>query len=146
MKISAFKEALQQAPHPSTSFHLAGRRYHPRPRPTSRKSAVSSKTFIDCGGTVRKASTCLLQAWVADDTEHRLEPGTLASILERAAPILDSQDLDMEIEYEDCQISQFPVEMVATMENELQVQLGSKHTDCLAKDVCLPDGAGKCGC
>lgn len=26
------------------------------------------KDFIDCGGTVRSAVTCLLQVWVAHDT------------------------------------------------------------------------------
>ncbi len=82
------------------------------------------KTFIDCGGTVRKVSTCSLQAWVADDTDHRLEPGQLASILDKAAPILTDEDLDMEIEYEDCQISQFPVENVSVQGDDLKFYLG----------------------
>ena len=30
------------------------------------------KDFIDCGGTVRSATACVLQVWVADDTAHRL--------------------------------------------------------------------------
>ena len=82
------------------------------------------KTFIDCGGTVRKVSTCSLQAWVADDTDHRLEPGQLATILDRAAPILSGDDLDVEIEYEDCQISQFPVETVSATDSGLGVPSG----------------------
>ncbi len=78
------------------------------------------KTFIDCGGTVRKISTCSLQAWVADDTDHRLNPATLAAILDRAAPILADEDLEVEIEYEDCQISQFPVESVTVQGDGLE--------------------------
>ncbi|MFQ3593805.1 MAG: DUF6428 family protein, partial [Gemmataceae bacterium] len=44
------------------------------------------KDFIDCGGTRRHLASCTLQIWVADDTEHRLSAGKLASILRLAAP------------------------------------------------------------
>ena len=30
------------------------------------------KDFVDCGGTVRRTVTCLLQTWVGEDTEHRI--------------------------------------------------------------------------
>jgi len=102
------------------------------------------KTFIDCGGTLRKLSLCSLQAWVADDVDHRLKPGKLARVLDMAAPIFAGDDLPVEIEYEDCSISQFPVLEVTEADGVLTFQLGSKHTDCLAKDVCIPssDGTG----
>ena len=95
---------------------------------------------------MRKLSTCSLQTWVADDTDQRLEPGQLASILDKAAPVLADENLNVEIEYEDCQISQFPVENVRVQGEDLKFYLGTKHADCLAKDVCVPDGAGECGC
>jgi hypothetical protein len=103
------------------------------------------KSFVECGGTVRKISGCTLQAWVADDVEHRLSPGKLAGILDVAAPLFLAEDLEVEIEYEDCAISQFPVLEAAFADGVLSFQLGSKHTDCLAKDVCLPHGAGATG-
>lgn len=96
------------------------------------------KTFLDCGGTIRKISRLCLQAWVADDTDHRLPAGKLAEIIERAAPILGAEDLEAELEYEDGLISQFPVEAVRAEGDRMLVTLGVKHTDCLAKEICLP--------
>ena len=45
-------------------------------------------------------------------------------------------------EYEDCSISQFPVLGVSEGGGMLSFHLGSKHPDCLAKDVCIPASAG----
>ena len=96
------------------------------------------KTFLDCGATVRRVSYLCLQSWVAYDVEHRLPAGKLAEIIERAAPILGSDDLEVELEYEDGVISQFPVVSISSDLNRLIIGLGVKHTDCLAKDICLP--------
>jgi len=101
------------------------------------------KTFLDCGATVRKVSYLCLQSWVADDEDHRLPAGKLAEIIERAAPILGSDDLEVELEYEDGVISQFPVVSIANDLNKLIIGLGVKHTDCLAKDICLPPAKDK---
>ena len=105
------------------------------------------KTFIDCGGTKRSTAACTLQAWVADDVEHRLAPGKLAGILELAAPIFRGEDLDVEIEYEDGLISQFPVKAASASDQVLYFHLTTKHTDCLAKELCTPQPAasGCCG-
>ncbi len=107
------------------------------------------KTFLDCGATVRRVSSLCLQSWVADDTDHRLPAGKLAEIIERAAPILGNDDLEAELEYEDGFISQFPVETSREQEGLIIFTLGTKHTDCLAKEICLPpakeeDGGSCC--
>ncbi len=102
------------------------------------------KTFVDCGGTLRKLSACLLQAWVADDLDHRLAPSKLGEILERAATVLGSRALPVEIEYEDGLLSQFPVLSAQHTDDTLLFTLGSKHTDCLAKDVCIPNPSAPC--
>jgi hypothetical protein len=96
------------------------------------------KTFLDCGATVRRASSLCLQSWVAGDVDHRLAAGKLAEIIDRAAPVLGTEDLDVELEYEDGLISQFPLEEAQDEGKLLAIRLGVKHTDCLAKDVCLP--------
>jgi len=75
---------------------------------------------------------------VAEDTDHRLPAGKLAEIIDRAAPIIGNEDLDVELEYEDGLISQFPVESGTIAETTIVFILGSKHTDCLAKEICLP--------
>jgi hypothetical protein len=96
------------------------------------------KTFLDCGATVRRLSYLCLQSWVADDTDHRLPAEKLADIIDRAAPILGSDDLEVELEYEDRFISQFPLETARIEGNLIHFTLGTKHTDCLAKEICLP--------
>ena len=85
------------------------------------------------------------------DDGHRLTAGRLAHILELAQPILPNGELPVEIEYEDGIVSQFPVESGAQAGTTLLLQLGLKHTDCLAKDKCgivEDNGAavGSCGC
>jgi hypothetical protein len=103
------------------------------------------REFIDCGGELRKTSFCCLQAWVADDTDHRLPARKLAAIIERALQPLGLASLPVEIEYEDGVISQFPVQSVAAGDT-VTVHLGTKHTDCLAKEVCLPSSVPDACC
>ncbi|MEX1110287.1 MAG: DUF6428 family protein [Chthoniobacterales bacterium] len=99
------------------------------------------REFLDCGGEHRKTSFCCLQAWVADDTDHRLSAGKLAAIIARALEPLGLANLPVELEYEDGLVSQFPVVSVGADE-VVTVHLGTKHTDCLAKEICLPPSAG----
>ena len=101
------------------------------------------KDFIDCGGTVRSTTACLLQAWVAEDVEHRLETSKLAHILSLAAPLLESDELPVEVEYEDRYVSQFPIAAAEATASGVVFQLTTKHTDCLAKESC---GVGDAGC
>ena len=96
------------------------------------------KRFVDCGGTVRAQSACVLQTWVADDTDHRLPAGKLADIIEKAAPLLQDDSLPVEIEYEDFLVSQFPVAGVVEDAPALTFALVTKHSDCLAKEICMP--------
>ena len=103
------------------------------------------REFLDCGGEHRKTSFCCLQAWVADDTGHRLSAGKLAAIIARALEPLGLENLPVELEYEDGLISQFPVVSVGAGE-VVTVHLGTKHTDCLAKEICLPPSAGSADC
>jgi hypothetical protein len=44
--------------------------------------------------------------------------------------------LPVEIEYEDGVISQFPLQEIGEEGASFTLRLGSKHTDCLAKDKC----------
>ena len=104
-----------------------------------------TKRFIDCGGTLHAATdTCLLQTYVADDWEHRLDAGTLARILDLGEQILPHDDLEVEVEYEDRGVSQYPIASAGDEGEAILLQLAGKHTDCLAKEKCGIDG-GCCG-
>jgi hypothetical protein len=137
MKLTEFNAELQKHPEHQLTFILPdGGRIPAHAHIT--EAGRLDKRFIDCGGTVRHLSWCSLQAWVADDLDHRLAPGKLARVLDLAAPLISGDDLDVEIEYEDGFISQFPVVESGVQDGHLIFQLGVKHTDCLAKETCTP--------
>lgn len=94
------------------------------------------KDFIDCGGSTRSTVTCLLQVWVADDVNHRLDTTKLANIIRLAAPLLGAGNLPVEVEYETGVVAQYPVVAAETTPAGLLLHLGVKHTACLAQDRC----------
>lgn len=102
------------------------------------------KDFIDCGGTVRSTTACLLQVWVAQDVDHRLETTKLATIMRIAEPLLGSDELPVEVEYEEGVISQYPIGGMEVTPSGLLFYLGTKHTACLAPEKCGVDGSGCC--
>lgn len=105
------------------------------------------KDFIDCGGTTRSATTCQIQLWVSTDTDHRLTAGKFAAILTMAKPLLKSDVLPVEVEYEGATISQYPLGGVERTPSGVLLHLGTKHTDCLAPDRCgVPGVAGTACC
>jgi hypothetical protein len=147
MKLHEFKELLEanrekqfllQLPNSKTvpqSFHIT-------------EVGLVSKTFIDCGGKVHTVQTCQLQAWIGPDVDHRIEAGKMADILKISAAIVPSDTLELEIEYEDEVISQYPVAEAIVTDEAVTLLLTTKHTDCLAKELCLvpsENGASCCG-
>lgn len=100
------------------------------------------KDFVDCGGTVRSSSSCVLQVWVADDVDHRLETTKLSGII-KSAESLSVDDLPVEIEYDVGVISQYPIVGFEHTSCGLIFSLGGKKTACLAPQKCGV-GAGCC--
>lgn len=105
-----------------------------------------AKNFIDCGGTTRKTESCTLQLWTNNsDREHRLDAGKFAKILGLGDRVLPNRDLDVEVEYDDYAISQFPIASYKVNGSHLEFVLVTKHTDCLAREECRVD-EDACGC
>ena len=104
-----------------------------------------AKRFIDCGGKLHDTvATCLLQTYVADDIDHRLDAGTFAKILQLGNQVLPHDNLEVEVEYDCCVVAQYPIATAQFAGKYIELQLGEKHTDCLAKAKCGIDGEG-CG-
>lgn len=104
-----------------------------------------AKRFVDCGGQLHDTTdTCLLQTYVADDVDHRLHAGTLAKILQLGDQVLPHDDLEVEVEYDCCVVAQYPIASATFAGEHIDIQLGEKHTDCLAKARCGIDGTS-CG-
>ena len=102
-----------------------------------------AKRFIDCGGQLHETRhSCLLQTHVGGDVEHRLTAGRLAHILQLGERVLPHDDLQVEVEYDCCVTAQYPVATADYRGGRIEIQLGEKHTDCLAKERCGMDGEG----
>ncbi len=98
-----------------------------------------AKSFIDCGGKRHTTGSCLLQVWVADDVDHRLIASKLLAIFGRADGLLPGMELPVEIEAEAPVLTQLPLTRCEVLDGELRFHTELKHTDCMAKDICMPD-------
>ncbi|RZJ71753.1 DUF6428 family protein [Flavobacterium sp.] len=92
---------------------------------------IITKTFIDCGGKIRREKTANFQLWNADDYEHRLKPNKLLAIISLSEKILEMDDLEIEVEYQLATIGKYDLRFDG--ENFL---LASKQTACLAVENC----------
>ncbi len=142
MTVGELERALAAQPHAPLHLMLPGGAFVPAHFHVTEVGRVQ-KDFVDCGGTVRSSVSCVLQVWVANDTTHRLTAGKLAGILKLGAPLLKSDALPVEVEYETVAVSQYPLAGVELTPGGLLVHLGAKHTDCLAPDRC---GVGATAC
>ena len=92
---------------------------------------MSTKHFIDCGGTVRQEHKIVMQLWYSIDITHRLKADKLLSIINLSEEKLGLEDLDVEIEYQADTIGRYNL-----AHNGDHFVLENLFTDCLAKDKC----------
>lgn len=150
MKLNELKTLLRKYPSRLPRFELPDGSEVPAHFHVTEVGYVT-KNFVDCGGTFRAASVCVLQTWVSNDTEHRLDAGKLDHILSLADKLLPHEDVNVEVEYESGLISQYLISEAVISGEKIQFRLASKHTDCLAKEACglepsgCCDGEGGCG-
>lgn len=128
MKLSAFKASLTSLS--SLHFSLPDGTEIPAHFHIT-EAGLSSKHFIDCGGTIRTEKNITFQIWVAEDTEHRLEPSKLLKIIQKSEILFGFEDLPIEFEYQQDTIGRFGLGF-----QDGQFLLTNKKTDCLAKDNC----------
>lgn len=145
MKLDRFLDVLASHQETSIQMMLPDRSFVPAHFHVTEVGRVQ-KDFIDCGGTTRSSASCVLQVWVADDLDHRLNTTKLAAIMRLAQSLLQTTDLPVEIEYESEVISQYPLAGIEVTPAGLLFLLGSKHTACLAPDRCGVPGGESSSC
>ena len=128
MNIKDFKNSLSEldeltfvlpnGSHVATHFHLT-------------EVGEITKSYVDCGGTVRREKTANFQLWTADDYDHRLKPLKVIEIIEMAEKELGLENLEIEVEYQSETIGKYGLEF----EGERFI-LTTTQTDCLAKEKC----------
>src|SRR4051812_10292170 len=143
MELSALKSLLRSTPSAFPRFTLPDGAQIPAHFHITEVGHVT-KRFIDCGGTLHdRTDTCLLQTWFSEnDPDHRLNAGTFAKILELGAQVLPHDDLEVEVEHDDCGVSQFPIQSAELVGDHIELRLRGRQTDCLAKEKCGVDGCG----
>lgn len=150
MKLRELKSLLRAHPAAQPRFTLPSGEQIPAHFHLTEVGHVAKK-FVDCGGTFREREACVLQTYVGDDLEHRLKAGPFVEILDLGRPIMPDDDLEVEVEWDCCLISQYPIASGQVVGNRIQFQLAARHTDCLAKAKCSSEpaattaaGAGAC--
>ncbi|MEP4078134.1 DUF6428 family protein [Haloferula sp.] len=138
MNVSQFLELLRKHPDHTLSFVLPDGSSIP-PHYHITEVGHATKTFLDCGGKSHRSESCILQSWIADDVDHRLHAGKLVTIFDRAAELITDQSLPVELEHEAPVLTQLTIGHHKVLPNTLEFHLEHKKTDCLAKDICLPD-------
>jgi hypothetical protein len=139
MKLSQLRKVLESHPEKFPRFVLPDGDQVPAHFHLTEVGHVT-KNFIDCGGTIRKTESGVLQLWVNDsDADHRLTAGRMAKILALGQRVLPQHDLEIEVEYDDCAISQFPLTGIEISGHYLDFTMTTKHTDCLAREKCGVD-------
>jgi hypothetical protein len=110
---------------------------------------ITTKNFIDCGGTIREEKVVNFQLWQANDFDHRLSPEKLLKIIALSEKALVSGDHEVEVEYQSNTIGRYGVEF-----KDGAFILTAKNTNCLASDSCgikeidklIPEGAASNAC
>lgn len=128
MKISEIKNHLSSLE--TVNFKLPDGSYLP-PHFHVTEVGLVTKHFIDCGGTERKETMANFQLWEAGDYDHRLAPQKFLHILNLCDKVLGSDDLDIEVEYQQNTIGKFGMDF-----DGKDFLLTTKQTACLAQDAC----------
>jgi hypothetical protein len=141
-----FDELLQIAQaHPKTSLRFVlpnGDSIPPHAHLTEVGHVV--KTFIDCGGVTGREEKIVLQTHVGDDTDHQLQADRFAKILELGARVIPDSQLEVDVEYDCCVVSQYPIASVNAQGDALEVTLRPGRTQCRARERREAESTSSC--
>ena len=128
MKLSQVKSFLESAD--AVAFKLPNGNYVPEHFHVTEVGKIT-KHFIDCGGIVRQENVVNFQLLDANDYDHRLKPGKLLKIISLSETVLQLEDLDIEVEYQNQTIGKYALDF-----DGKDFLLVTKQTACLASDGC----------
>lgn len=94
------------------------------------------RTFLDCGGTKRTTEKCVLQLWVANDIEHRVNSNKLFEIINLGNELFEHNIPEVYMEYEKETVSQYSISHFEFNDQEINFYLEKTHTACLAPEKC----------
>ena len=133
MKFNELLNALQKFPTAFPRFVLPDGSYIPARAHITEVGHVV-KDFIDCGGLTGRTEAVVLQTHVGSDTHHRLKSDRFAKILQLGNRVLPHEEFEVEVEYDYCVVSQYPIAQIRPAGEHLDIFLGGKRTQCLAQE------------
>ncbi len=135
MNLQELKTASANSSIDSIEIHLPGGEVLPAHFHLTEIGRVT-KDFVDCGGTRRNKSACVLQSWLAEDTDHRLSAEKLRAILGRSAQLELEAATEVEFEVQQNTLSMFSLATAQVEDGCLKLRLEAMQTQCLAPDLC----------
>jgi Family of unknown function (DUF6428) len=128
MILSELKSALRTTEYP-VILQMDGKPIAPHYHLT--EAGHKTKSFVDCGGTLRKEERITFQVWVANDYDHRLTSAKWLSIINSYESNVLNTDLEVEIEFQQDTIGLYGLSF-----DGRYFHLVALQTDCLAPDRC----------
>lgn len=128
MKLSKIKEILPTLE--NVEFQLENGTFVPQHFHVTEIGQIT-KHFVDCGGVIRTEKSVNFQLWDANDYQHRLKPTKLLNIIKLSEDLLNIEDAEIEVEYQNETIGKFDLDF-----NGRHFMLLNKRTACLASDAC----------
>ncbi|MEC8557264.1 MAG: DUF6428 family protein [Planctomycetota bacterium] len=135
MNLQELKTASTNSSIDSIEIHLPGGEVLPAHFHLTEIGRVT-KDFVDCGGTRRNKSACVLQTWLAEDTDHRLSAEKLRAILGKSAQLELEAATEVEFEVQQNTLSMFSLATAQVEDGCLKLRLEAMQTQCLAPDLC----------
>jgi hypothetical protein len=143
MKMHELRSALQKHSNLYPRFLLPDGAYLPVHAHVTEVGHVV-KNFIDCGGLTGTEEKIVLQTHVGNDTDHRLRADRFAQILALGERVISNPALDVDVEYDCCVVSQYPIVQAKPSGDYLDMTLGRGRTQCRALERQAARGPEKC--
>ena len=128
MRLSEFKTCLSQLS--ELRFKLPDGKYIPAHFHITEIGLIT-RNYIDCGGKLREDKSINIQLWYSSDLQHRLNSDKVMQIINRSERLIDLDDHEIEVEYQQETISKFGLSF-----EQNEFVLSTRHTACLAEDQC----------
>jgi hypothetical protein len=133
MKLIELKSLLKLNSTKKINFEICGKRILSHFHIT--EAGKVTKNFVDCGGKRREKISCVIQIWVADDFEHRVDSEKMLKIL-NFADFFHEENPNVEIEYGEKVISQYQIKSFRMDDEQICFEAFGLKTDCLAPEKC----------
>ena len=133
MMLKALQEVLAHHPTTFPRFVLPDGEYIPSHAHVTEVGHVL-RNYIDCGGETGREEKVLLQTHVGSDLQHRLRSDQFGKILELGRRVIPDDELEVEVEYDGCIVSQYPISDARVEGEHLDFQLTRNQTQCRAQE------------